>query len=99
MVARATESRAAMLVAAVAAKQQAPYVQIGNGPRPTRWGDLGITIDTSLLGSECHIYKGPDGDGYVLVLRTVENGKQYVKTVNMGPETYRTKEWTEVVSG
>lgn len=61
------------------------YVQV---PRTeTQWGEWQIDV-----------YDGPDGAGYVQVLRTTQNGITYQKAINYGPEEWRTHDWAEVGS-
>lgn len=38
-------------------------------------------------------YSGPDGDGYVLTVTTVVNGETWQRSVNYGPDTWRTANW------
>lgn len=38
-------------------------------------------------------YSGPQGDGYVLTIETVINSETWTRSVNYGPDTWRTAEW------
>ena len=42
-------------------------------------------------------YDGPQGQGWVLSMQFESEGKQYMRGINVGPETYRTHDWVEVV--
>ncbi len=42
-------------------------------------------------------YAGPDGDGYVLVVTGDIEGKIWSRSINVGPEEWRTSDWTETV--
>jgi hypothetical protein len=53
-------------------------------PAELAWG---FRIDT---------YSGPDGDGYVLTVETMINDQVWMRSINYGPETYRTEDWYTV---
>jgi hypothetical protein len=42
-------------------------------------------------------YAGADGQGYVLNIQTVLDGKEYRKSINYGPENYRAADWYEFI--
>ncbi len=41
-------------------------------------------------------YTGPLGQGYVIRLTLVKDGKTYMKAINNGPETRMTHDWLEI---
>jgi len=43
---------------------------------------------------ECHIYGGPRGQGYEIVVIYFFDGVRWRKTVNNGPEPYRNRDWS-----
>lgn len=43
------------------------------------------------------VYDGPRGKGYVLVFDTKFNGQLFTKSINVGPEAYRTTDWQIVM--
>lgn len=51
------------------------------------------------LGYEVSVYDGPNGKGYLIREERVVDGKTEQKTTNVGPETYRENDWTEVTNG
>ena len=52
------------------------------GPVKTSWGTY-----------ETHVYDGPDGCGYVIVMRTATG---FEKRINYGPEKWRDGEWQAI---
>ena len=42
-------------------------------------------------------YSGPDGDGYVLTISTYIYDMTWTRSINYGPETYRSYDWYPVV--
>ena len=42
------------------------------------------------------VYDGPHGIGWQAVLDVMYNGNRYRRVQNVGPETWRTKNWTNV---
>lgn len=42
------------------------------------------------------VYDGPQGKGYVVNYETTRDGKKIVKRINVGAETHREQDWTEV---
>lgn len=49
--------------------------------RPTTHPDGTVT--------ECHVYDGPSGKGYCLILRATDGGKTYLRVLHEGPEAHR----------
>lgn len=43
------------------------------------------------------VYNGPLGEGYVVNYSITKDGVEYVRSVNVGPEKYRTHDWQEVI--
>lgn len=43
-------------------------------------------------------YDGPSGKGYVLTIEVVACGVTKMRSINVGPEPYRDRAWTEVVT-
>lgn len=41
-------------------------------------------------------YSGPDGDGYVLTANAEIDGETWTRSVNVGPEDWRSSDWTVV---
>ena len=60
------------------------------------WADLaqGVMPDTMLSRMKIDSYDGPRGQGYVIFLEKKINGQLYVKSINVGPEEERSKDWT-----
>jgi hypothetical protein len=44
-------------------------------------------------------YDGPDGKGYVASVKATHNGNTWMRSQNVGPETWRTIGWHQVVPG
>jgi hypothetical protein len=42
------------------------------------------------------VYDGPQGKGWVVVLRFTKNGQTWQRSWNFGPETFREQAWTDV---
>jgi hypothetical protein len=40
------------------------------------------------------IYNGPSGHGYVIHADVISSGVRYRKSTNVGPEIWRTHDWT-----
>lgn len=43
------------------------------------------------------VYSGPTGQGWVLHVEATYNGTRWQRSVNVGPESYRSHPWTAVV--
>jgi hypothetical protein len=43
------------------------------------------------------VYDGPQGQGWTLTVEATHNGNLWRRVVNVGPESYRAKAWTQVV--
>lgn len=58
------------------------------------WEDVSIVLPASLsIALAVHVYDGPLGHGY-MVIGKVKLGEQYwMRSVNMGPEVWRTHKW------
>lgn len=62
------------------------------------WTDFGIQLNPVLpIALQIDIYDGPSGQGYVVKGFIVETGVTYCRSVNVGPETWRTHDWTECI--
>lgn len=63
------------------------------------WSDTRLTLpDTLPFTVQCHTYLTPSGaEGYEIIYRMMRNGVLYQKIENHGNETYREKDWHEVV--
>lgn len=44
------------------------------------------------------VYDGPQGQGWVLTVEATHNGTTYRRSQNVGPESFRTQGWHEVLS-
>lgn len=61
------------------------------------WADVGITLDASLpVCLHVDAYDGPQGHGYVVNGMVTEGASTYQRSINVGPETYRTQAWTDI---
>jgi hypothetical protein len=45
------------------------------------------------LAAEVNTYRGPSGQGYEIVGTIVLAGRTWRKIINVGPETYRDRDW------
>ncbi len=52
---------------------------------------------TISYSAEISDYHGPQGRGYEIKLYMTDVRTEYVRVVNVGPETYRDRDWTEIV--
>lgn len=48
------------------------------------------------MALQCDAYRGPQGDGYQLVVWVDVLGVTYSRTINVGPETHREQAWAAV---
>ena len=61
------------------------------------WDDMEIQVPSlSRFSYRIDVYDGPSGKGYVLIIQTEEDGKMYQKSINVGSETYRGRDWTYI---
>jgi len=61
------------------------------------WKDMGFILGkNSRFLLKTDVYDGPDGNGYTITIRTIENGKLFEKVLNFGNETYRAHDWTYI---
>lgn len=49
------------------------------------------------MALQCDAYRGPQGDGYQLVVWVDVLGVTYSRVLNVGPETWREQAWAAVV--
>jgi hypothetical protein len=45
---------------------------------------------------EIDSYNAPEGDGYVITLHARESRRNYSRRINVGPEAFRSRRWTQV---
>jgi hypothetical protein len=61
------------------------------------WTTAGITLPVTM---PCNLwidyYDGPKGKGYMVNAMVIDRGVTYIRSVNVGPETERTQNWTAV---
>ncbi len=61
------------------------------------WSDESISLASTLpVCLQVDSYDGPQGLGYVVSGVVIEDTRTYQRTVNVGPETYRTQVWTDI---
>ncbi len=61
------------------------------------WNDESISLASTLpVRLRVDSYDGPQGLGYVIVGVVIEDTRIYRRSINVGPETYRTQTWTDV---
>lgn len=59
------------------------------------WEDIAVPFPSALpIAVEVHVYDGPSGHGYILLGKVELAGKRWMRAINVGPETWRTREWT-----
>jgi hypothetical protein len=60
-----------------------------------------LAIRTSLLpmSIQIDVYDGPDGVGYVATVRVTINGQIWMRSAQVGPETWRQQGWHQAPSG
>jgi hypothetical protein len=51
------------------------------------------------MALQCDAYRGPQGDGYQIVVFVDVLGVTYSRVLNVGPETWREQAWAAVVPG
>lgn len=62
------------------------------------WEDLATDLPSEVMNRiQIDVYDGPNGKGYVAVLRYIVSGTLYRKDINYGPESYRDEDWQEVI--
>ena len=75
--------------------------QLGLKPtdRDETWSDLAgeIIPDTMLSRVRIDTYYSKEGHGYVVVLEKIINGELYRKGHNVGPESYKSYDWTIII--
>jgi len=58
------------------------------------WSELFPTLVDKLAADlRIDVYDGPDGMGYVISLRYCVDGLCYLRSVNVGPESWRSTDW------
>lgn len=77
------------------------WIPASRDSRPTdqaeSWADMGLDLPGLLdVALATDAYDGPRGQGYVVVSRVIILGRLFEKRVNVGPETYRDMDWTDV---
>jgi len=62
------------------------------------WDDIAAgTVPAEMLSRvRIDTYKSTQGHGYVVVVEKIINGKTYEKRHNVGPESSRSRDWTEL---
>ena len=61
------------------------------------WNDEAISLASTLpVHLQVDSYDGPQGFGYVVIGIVIEATRTYRRSVNVGPETYRNQNWTDV---
>lgn len=58
----------------------------------TLWDFAGLPDETN-WSLQIDTYNGPSGPGYVLTVKTDVNGSIWIKSINYGPDTYRSADW------
>jgi hypothetical protein len=61
----------------------------------TNLAQAGLT-DPADVTVRVDVYDGPLGVGYVVIGRATVNAVTYLRAQNVGPETDRTHDWTEI---
>ncbi len=61
-----------------------------------RWADFLTLPATIPCGLRLDVYDGPDGMGFTATVYVVVLGTLYARTVQVGPETWRTAPWAAV---
>ena len=60
----------------------------------------GVTLPATMpCAVQVDVYDGPAGKGYEVSVDLIENGVRWVKTSQVGPETWRGHDWRRVESG
>ena len=59
----------------------------------------GIRTTAIEMAIQINCYRGPLGDGYEAQVYVRVLGNLYTRTAQVGPETYRTRPWAQVVNG
>lgn len=61
--------------------------------------DVGIALDATLpVQLRVDTYARPNEAGYVVVGEVIESTRTYQRCINVGPDTYRSYDWTDVTS-
>jgi hypothetical protein len=78
----------------------APADRLGSAPtdQPHTWDDTlpGLLVGPMSGRWRVDVYDGPAGKGYTLTVEAVHDGTLRRRTVNVGPETYRERDWHTV---
>lgn len=64
------------------------------------WEDVGVLVPSMMpVSLEIHTYDGPQGQGYVIIASVEIAGRRWVRSVNVGMESWRMQPWqvSEVV--
>lgn len=62
--------------------------------QPESWLDVDIYLpDPMSILMRVDTYRGPGGDGYVAVSQVIVSGTLWQRSINVGPETWRSKSW------
>jgi hypothetical protein len=61
----------------------------------TLWNYAGLPLETN-WALQIDTYNGPDGPGYVLTVSTNVNEEIWIKSINFGPDTWRSTDWYKV---
>lgn len=58
------------------------------------WYSAAVEVPAEMLARvRVDVYDGPHGHGYVLVCEMAADGKNYIRQINIGPETWRGHDW------
>lgn len=81
---------------AVAPIEEAYFAANGRYQQLKRLSDAGLT-EPANIAVTVDFYDGPSGRGYVVNGYVLLNGVSYRRSINVGPETYRTTDgWIEI---
>jgi hypothetical protein len=65
-------------------------------PLAELWVYSGLPMELS-WSFRVDTYDGEQGPGYVLEISTTIDGEVYLRSLNVGPENYRTRNWFKVL--
>jgi len=63
--------------------------------QPESWASVGIALPTTMvLSLRVDAYNGTSGAGYAIVAKTMIDEVEWIRVINIGPETWREHNWT-----
>ncbi len=73
----------------------APNLSLKPTDQSESWAAFGLTLPAlSEAALSIETYSGPSGSGYVIHADVYSEGTLHRKSINVGPEPYRTRDWT-----